>query len=103
MGAGRSALGEAEIAGVTKECITAYSQRSTRLREWAADRLVVVDGVPTAAQLAAAQKATRPVKPESLSWGQLTEGWRAEGRGLPIDRAPTTRPHRPPIHATHVP
>lgn len=77
--------GMAEIAGVTKECITAYSQRSTQLRDWAANRLVVVDGLPTAAQLATAQKATRPVKPESLSWEQLTEGWRADGRGLQID------------------
>ena len=96
--------GMAEIAGVTTECITAYSQRSTQLRDWAANKLVVVDGVPTAAQLAAAQKATRPPKPESLSWEQLTEGWRAEGRGLQIDpKRPLRRPHRPPIRPTHVP
>lgn len=79
--------GMAEIAGVTRACITAWSQRSTRLREWARHNLVVVDGEPTAAQLAAAQKATRPVKPESLSWAQLTAQWRADARGLQLDRA----------------
>ena len=78
--------GMAEIAGVTKETIRAWSQRSTRLREWAKDNLVVVDGEPTAAQLAAAQKATRPAKPESLAWGELKEGWRADARGLRLDR-----------------
>ncbi len=31
----------------TKDCIKAWSQRSTRLREWARDNLVVVDGEPT--------------------------------------------------------
>jgi len=36
--------------------------------------------------LAAAQKATRPRKPESLSWAQLREQWRADARGLVLDR-----------------
>ena len=79
--------GMAEIAGVTKACIKAWSQRSTRLREWARNNLVVVDGEPTAAQLATAQKATRPVKPESLAWAELKEQWRADARGLQLDRA----------------
>jgi conjugative relaxase-like TrwC/TraI family protein len=52
--------GMAEIARVTKARVKAWSQRSTRLREWARNNLVVVDGEPTAAQLATAQKATRP-------------------------------------------
>jgi TrwC relaxase len=65
--------GMAEIAGVTKRCLKAWSQRSTRLREWAANNLVVVDGEPTAQQLAAAQKATRPAKPESKPWAELKE------------------------------
>ena len=39
--------GMAEIAGVDKDCLKAWSQRSTRLREWAQDNLVVVDGEPT--------------------------------------------------------
>jgi conjugative relaxase-like TrwC/TraI family protein len=78
--------GMADIAGVTKETIKAWSQRSTRLREWARNNLTVVDGEPTAAQLAAAQKATRPAKPESLAWAELTESWRADARGLPLDR-----------------
>ncbi|GAB4995171.1 MobF family relaxase [Mycobacterium avium subsp. hominissuis] len=79
--------GMAEIAGITRKCIKAWSQRSTRLREWARDNLVVVDGEPTAEQLAAAQKATRPKKPESLAWAELKEQWRADARGLEMDRA----------------
>ena len=78
--------GMAEIAGVTKDTIKAWSQRSTRLREWAKNNLVIVDGEPTAAQLAAAQKATRPAKPESLAWAELKEQWRADARTLQLDR-----------------
>ena len=79
--------GMAEIAGVTKECIKAWSRRSTRLREWARNNLVVVDSEPTAQQLATAQKATRPAKPESQSWAELKEQWRGDARGLVTDRA----------------
>jgi conjugative relaxase-like TrwC/TraI family protein len=78
--------GMAEIAGITKDDITAWSRRSTRLREWAAQNLVVVDGEPTAAQLAAAQKATRPSKPEALAWEDLKTQWKADARGLRLDR-----------------
>ncbi|KAA0093584.1 AAA family ATPase [Mycolicibacterium sp. P1-18] len=79
--------GMSDIAGVTKADVTAWSRRSTRLREWARQNLVVVDGEPTAAQLAAAQKATRPVKPESLAFEDLKAVWRADARGLHLDRA----------------
>jgi conjugative relaxase-like TrwC/TraI family protein len=79
--------GMAEIAAVTKKCIKAWSQRSTRLRDWARNNLVIVDGAPTAQQLAAAQKATRPAKPESTSWAELQDDWRADARGLKFDRA----------------
>ena len=48
--------------------------------------LVVVDGEPTAAQIAAAQKATRPPKPETLAWEELKEQWRADERGLKLER-----------------
>ena len=78
--------GMAEIAGVTAASIKAWSQRSTRLREWAKDNLVIVDGEPTAAQLATAQKATRPTKPEQLAWDELKAMWRADARGLDLDR-----------------
>ena len=78
--------GMAEIAGIDPESIRAWSQRSTLLREWASDNLVVTDGGPTAAQTAAAQKATRPVKPESLAWAALKEQWRTDERGLGLDR-----------------
>lgn len=79
--------GMAELAGVDRDTITAWSRRSTALREWAAGNLKVVDGPLSAAQLAAAQKATRPSKPEELAWGQLVEQWRADARGLRLDRA----------------
>jgi conjugative relaxase-like TrwC/TraI family protein len=79
--------GMAELVGVDRETITAWSRRSTHLREWAAHNLHVVDGPLTAAQLAAAQKATRPAKPEELAWAQLVEQWRADERGLHLDRA----------------
>jgi conjugative relaxase-like TrwC/TraI family protein len=78
--------GMAELAGVDRDTITAWSRRSTALREWAAGNLKVVDGPLSAAQLAAAQKATRPSKPEELAWGQLVEQWRADARGLQLDR-----------------
>jgi conjugative relaxase-like TrwC/TraI family protein len=78
--------GMAEIAGVGAHTIKAWSQRSTRLREWARNNLTIVDGEPTAAQLATAQKATRPAKPESLAWAALKESWRADARGLALDR-----------------
>ena len=81
---GHSAM--AEIAGVTKNCLKAWSQRSTRLREWARNNLIVVDGELSAQQLAAAQKATRPAKPESKAWAELTAEWRADARGLELDR-----------------
>jgi conjugative relaxase-like TrwC/TraI family protein len=86
--------GMADIAGVTKKCIKAWSRRSTRLREWAANNLIVIDGEPTAQQLAAAQKATRPAKPESKSWAELTADWRADARGLELDRAAHTEAQR---------
>jgi conjugative relaxase-like TrwC/TraI family protein len=79
--------GMAEIAAVTKTSIKAWSQRSTRLRDWAHNNLVVTEEAPSAQQLAAAQKATRPAKPESKSWAALKGDWRADARGLHLDRA----------------
>ncbi len=79
--------GMAEIAGVNTSCLKAWSQRSTRLREWARNNLIVVDGALSAQQLAAAQKATRPAKPESKAWAALKDEWRADARGLDLDRA----------------
>ncbi|ASQ85798.1 MobF family relaxase [Mycobacterium intracellulare] len=85
--------GMAEIAGIDPKTITAWSQRSSALREWAANNLTVVDptrGV-SQAQLAAAQKATRPHKPEQLAWAQLVQDWRADARGLRFDREAYTQ------------
>ncbi|KDE96718.1 ATPase AAA [Mycolicibacterium aromaticivorans JS19b1 = JCM 16368] len=81
--------GMAEIAGIDPKTIAAWSQRSTQLREWAASNLTLVDDAKglSQAQLAAAQKATRPRKPESLSWAELRAQWRADTRGLAVSRA----------------
>lgn len=77
--------GMADLIGIDPEVITAHSRRSTQLREWADDNLVLVDGAPTQGQLAAAQKATRPAKPEGLSWAQLRHQWGDDPRGFHVD------------------
>ncbi|WP_396928254.1 MobF family relaxase [Mycolicibacterium sp.] len=79
--------GMAEAAGVDRDTITAWSRRSSQLREWAAHNLVSVDGPLSAPQLAAAQKATRPAKPEELAWSDLQRQWSEDARGLVLDRA----------------
>ncbi|KAA0096888.1 AAA family ATPase [Mycolicibacterium sp. P1-18] len=79
--------GMAELAGVDSTSIGAWSRRSSQLRDWAARHLTVVDGPLSAAQLAAAQKATRPAKPEELAWPELLRQWRADARGVRLDRA----------------
>ncbi|OFJ51183.1 AAA family ATPase [Mycolicibacterium grossiae] len=89
--------GMAEIAGIAPKLIAAWSQRSTQLRQWAANNLTVVDpaiGGVTQPQLAAAQKATRPRKPESLSWAELRAGWRADERGFSVSREAQTEARR---------
>jgi conjugative relaxase-like TrwC/TraI family protein len=78
--------GMAEIAGFDKDCLKAWSQRSTQLREWARNNLATVDGRPTGAQLAAAQLATRPPKPEPVPWRALKQMWRSDPRGLTLHR-----------------
>ncbi|NTY62355.1 MobF family relaxase [Mycolicibacterium sphagni] len=80
--------GMAELAGMSRETITAWSRRSSQLRDWAAGHLEVgEDGAWSAAQLGTAQKATRPTKPEELAWSTLVAQWRADPRGMEIDRA----------------
>lgn len=79
--------GMAELAAVGADSIAAWSRRSTQLRLWAAHNLDSVEGSLSAAQLAAAQKATRPAKPEELAWAQLQCEWRDDARGLTLDRA----------------
>ena len=82
--------GMAEIAAVTPQTVRAWSRRYSRLRDWAHNNLVIADGQPSAAQLAAAQKATRPTKPASTSWVDIKAQWRADVRGLHLDRAAHT-------------
>jgi conjugative relaxase-like TrwC/TraI family protein len=80
--------GMAEAAGVDRDCLRAWSRRSSQLRDWAQQNLNLGDGQPvSAAQLSAAQKATRPAKPEELAWATLQEQWRADARGLRLERA----------------
>lgn len=93
--------GMAEVAGVDPNSITAWSQRSSQLREWAAGNLDVTDGgAPSASQLAAAQKATRPSKPEQLGWTELRAGWRTDDRGVGIDSAAHRRARRDRLGAS---
>lgn len=80
-----SHTGMAEIAGVSRGDLAAWSQRATQLRAWAAGHLIVDDQEPTVAQLAAAQKATRPHKPEGLSWAQLRAEWAGDERRFGVD------------------
>ncbi|WP_373234687.1 MobF family relaxase [Mycobacterium marinum] len=95
------ATGIAEAAGISAESITAWSQRSTQLREWAAGNLTLADGQsPSPAQLGVAQKATRPSKPEQLSFAQLRAAWRADARGLPVDDAARRQAYRARCEAT---
>jgi conjugative relaxase-like TrwC/TraI family protein len=84
--------GMAEIAGIDPDAIRQWSQRSTQLREWAAHNLVLHDhdDGPTAAQLATAQKATRPAKPEHLAWAELRRMW-GQPNGWVHDPAITLR------------
>ncbi|OBS02081.1 hypothetical protein A9W98_16770 [Mycobacterium gordonae] len=68
--------GMAEIAGVDRDQLAAGSQRATQLRQWAEHNLVLNEAAEgSAAQLAAAQRATRPAKPEHKSWAELRQEW----------------------------
>ncbi|OBB65157.1 hypothetical protein A5758_18610 [Mycobacterium sp. 852014-50255_SCH5639931] len=78
--------GMAEVAGVGRDTIKAWSQRATQLRAWAEQNLVVDEQVgATAAQLAAGQKATRPAKPEHLPWAELKHLWANDRRGFVVE------------------
>jgi conjugative relaxase-like TrwC/TraI family protein len=78
--------GMAEVAGVDGAVLAAASQRSTQLQQWATQHLAVGESV-TAAQLASAQKATRPKKPEHRPWGELREEWAGRFGELTVDPA----------------
>lgn len=93
--------GMAEIAGIDPNSISAWSQRSSQLHEWAAGNLVVSESAElTASQLAAAQKATRPSKPEQLAWSELRSSRRADERGVRIDSAAHRRARRNRVAAS---
>ncbi|WP_319446943.1 MULTISPECIES: MobF family relaxase [unclassified Mycobacterium] len=97
------ATGMAEVAGVDRATITAWSRRSSQLRDWAAQHLAADGQSPTSAELATAQKATRPGKPEELAWSALQAQWRVDARGLRLDRAPVVEARAARRAAARVP
>lgn len=78
--------GMAEIAGADRRDLSAWSQRATQLREWAAGHLRLDgDDELSAGQLATAQKATRPRKPEGVAWASLRVAWADDDRTFRVD------------------
>ena len=62
------ATGMAELAGVDPASITAWSQRSTQLRQWAAHNLVVVDGRAGRRRRSWRPRRRPPARPNPSSW-----------------------------------
>lgn len=60
--------GMAELAGVTKETIKAYSKRATRLRQWATEQLKVMEDSPPHASW------PRPNAPRAAETGVVVVG-----------------------------
>ncbi|WP_193604122.1 MobF family relaxase [Mycobacteroides abscessus] len=77
--------GMAEIAGAHRGDLRSWSQRATQLREWAAGHLRLGGEQPSAGQLATAQKATRPRKPENVAWVELRGAWVVDERTFRVD------------------
>lgn len=77
--------GMAEVAGANLDDLASWSTRSTQLREWAAGHLRVAGEDLSAGQLAVAQKATRPRKPEGVAWAALRGAWAADARGFRVN------------------
>lgn len=78
--------GMADIAGVNRAELRSWSTRATQLREWAAGHLRVECDELSAGQLATAQKATRPRKPEGVAWAALRVAWADDARTFGINR-----------------
>ncbi|RIT15046.1 AAA family ATPase [Mycobacteroides abscessus] len=77
--------GMADIAGAHRGDMTSWSTRSTQLREWASGHLRIECDELSAAQLATAQKATRPRKPEGVAWAALRGAWAADERTFRVN------------------
>ena len=78
--------GMADIAGVNRAELRSWSTRATQLREWAAGHLRLDgDDELSAGQLATAQKATRPRKPEGVAWASLRVAWAEDDRTFRVD------------------
>ena len=78
--------GMADIAGADRRDLTSWSTRATQLREWAAGHLRLGgDDELSAGQLATAQKATRPRKPEGVAWASLRVAWADDDRTFRVD------------------
>lgn len=78
--------GMADIAGADRRELRSWSTRSTQLREWASGHLRVECNELSAGQLATAQKATRPRKPEGVAWASLRGTWADDARTFGINR-----------------
>ena len=77
--------GMADIAGVNRAELRSWSTRATQLREWASGHLRVECDELSAGQLATAQKATRPRKPEGVAWASLRVAWADDDRTFRVD------------------
>ena len=78
--------GMAEIAGVDKECLKAWSQRSTRLREWANHNLTVVDGKPERGADRGRPESHAPRQTRIVGVGGAQGAVARRWRGLHFDR-----------------
>lgn len=77
--------GQAELAMVSRQSIKDWSKRATRLREWAQQHYGDRTSAPSPKQLEVAQRATRPVKAEELTWAQLQQKWADDSRTVTVD------------------
>ena len=80
--------GMAELAGVDRDTITAWSRRSTQLREWAAHNLERRRRCRCRRRSSRPRrKPPAPPNPKNSPGRTLLEQWRADARGLHLDRA----------------
>ena len=89
VGAGRSRRpGWPSWPGWTATTITAWSRRSTQLREWAAHNLTVVDAAGCRRRSWRPRRKP-PARPNPKSWPGRScwQQWRDDARGLRLDRA----------------
>ena len=79
--------GMAELAGVDRDTITAWSRRSSQLREWAAHNLKVVDGPRVGGAAGGRAESHAPCQARRAGLGTAVGQWRSDARGLQPDHA----------------